>query len=278
MAACVLDRNRNVMSEIREQFESQGYYVLEGFLTQEELDTCEREIERLHRLGAEYKASGDERGKPFQLEPYAKEAEQDGLPVLRKIEQTREYSDVFKDLAQHPKLISVVRQLLGDDLLLFRSTLMLKPAHHGSAHSYHQDSAYWPMRPPSLVTVSIALTESMPENGCIKVIPKSHEWGMQEWGLIAQDTEDAISHRKDLDTSQAIEVPLKAGSALMFHSLVVHGSGPNKSANPRHTALYAYFPPSVQYISKNVGDERAFPVVSGLDGAESLTLKAELVS
>ena len=75
-----------------------------------------------------------------------------------------------------------------------------------------------------------------------------------------------------------MNVPLKAGSALMFHSLVVHGSGPNRSPDPRHTALYAYFPPTVQYVSKNASDERSFPVISGLDGRDSMTLKAEAVS
>lgn len=271
------------MSDIRHSFEEHGYYVLESFMTPDELAECEKEIERLHRVGAEFKASGDNRGKLFQLEPYAKSTEQGGLPVLRKIEQTRSFSDVFKNLAQHPKLIEGVRSLLGDDLLLFRSTLMLKPANHGSAHSFHQDSAYWPMRPPSLVTVSIALTESTSENGCIRVIPKSHEWGMQEWGAIARPSADeddqTLSNRDDLDTSNVMEVPLKAGSALMFHSLVVHGSGPNRSPHPRHTALYAYFPPTVQYISKSgKSDERTFPVISGLDGREELTLQAEVVS
>jgi phytanoyl-CoA hydroxylase len=263
------------MSDVQTQFEAHGYYVLEDFLSAEELAACGSEIERLHHLGSAFKSDGDDRVKQFQLEPYAKSDEQDGLPVLRKIEQTREFSDVFRNLAQHPKLIPVIRALLGEDLLLFRSTLMLKPANHGSAHSFHQDSAYWPMRPPSLVTVSIALTDSTPVNGCIQVIPKSHEWGMQEWGTIARESDDSLSNRPDLDTSQVIEVPLKAGSALMFNSLVVHGSGPNRSPNPRHTALYAYFPPTVRYISQSSGsDERTFPVVSGLDGRQEMTLSA----
>ena len=46
----------------------------------------------------------------------------DGLPVLRKIEQTRDFSEVFKNLAAHPKLVPVVQNLIGPDLLLFRST------------------------------------------------------------------------------------------------------------------------------------------------------------
>ena len=41
---------------------------------------------------------------------------------------------------------------------------------------------------------------------------------------------------------------LKAGDAVLFHSLTVHGSGPNTSPRPRHTALYAYFPPTVRYV------------------------------
>ena len=61
--------------------------------------------------------------------------------------------------------------MLGPDLLLFRSTLMLKPARHGSRHALHQDVAYWPLEPPTLVTVSIALSASDSENGCIQVIP-----------------------------------------------------------------------------------------------------------
>lgn len=263
------------MDEILNQFETQGYYVLENLLTAEEVSACESEIDRLHHLGAGYKEQGDARGKHFQLEPYAKSEDQDGLPVLRKIEQTREFSEVFKDLSRHPKLLTVVRKLLGEDLLLFRSTLMLKPAHHGSAHSFHQDSAYWPMRPPALVTVSIALTDSTPENGCIQVIPRSHEWGMQEWGAITQES-GVLSNRPDLDTSEVFEVPLKAGSALMFHSLVVHGSGPNRSPRPRHTALYAYFPPTVRYTSQDASaGVRTFPVVAGLEGREEMTLTAE---
>ncbi|MCZ6632806.1 MAG: phytanoyl-CoA dioxygenase family protein, partial [bacterium] len=78
------------------------------------------------------------------------------------------------------------------------------------------------------------------------------------------------------DTSKAQEVPLEAGSALMFHSLVAHGSGPNNSPHARRTALYAYFPPSVRYTpSKTQEGERTFPVIAGMNGQEEATLVAE---
>ncbi len=43
-----------------------------------------------------------------QREPFAEDETQgDKLPVLRKAENTRQYSEVFRNLAQHPKLIYV---------------------------------------------------------------------------------------------------------------------------------------------------------------------------
>lgn len=260
-------------------FEDQGYLVVEGVLSADELANCEAEIQRLHHVVVEWEKKDDPRLRNFQREPYAKDKQQgNGLPVLRKIEQTREYSGVLRKLAAHPNLVPVIQALIGQDLLLFRSTLMLKPAFHGSAHAWHQDSAYWPMEPPTLVTVSIALTDSSADNGCIQVIPKSHLWGLQEWGRITRDKDEAMTDRKDIDTSTAIPVPLKAGSALLFHSLAVHGSGPNNSPSARHTALYAYFPPTVKYIARGKDTSRTFPVIAGLNGQETLTMTAEVVA
>ena len=256
-------------------FFDQGYLVVEGVVSPEELAECEEEIRKLHVMAADLANSGDKRSGSFQREPYARDKEQDGLPVLRKIEQTRDFSNVFKKLAAHSKLVPVVQNLIGPDLLLFRSTLMLKPAFHGSSHGFHQDSAYWPMEPPALVTVSIALTDADSENGCIQVIPESHKWGMQKWGDIARPQDAKLTDRKNLDISQAIEVPLKAGTALLFHSLCVHGSGPNDSPRPRNTALYAYFPPTVRYMARGKDSSRTFPVISGLEGRKEVTMVAE---
>ena len=262
-------------------FEKEGYLVVENLLSTEEIATCQAEIHRLHQFaaGQEFdteKERADIARQHVQREPFAEDETQgDRLPVLRKAENTRQYSDVFRDLAQHPKLIAVVQELIGPDLLLFRSTLMFKPAFHGSSHGLHQDSAYWPMEPPNLVTVSIALNDATPKNGCFKVIPKSHLWGMQSWGHIARQQDAALTDRKEV-AEQQMDVPLSAGSALFFHSLMVHGSGPNSTPHPRNTALYAYFSPQVRYVPQGGKPaEKTFPVVAGLGGRTELTLVAQ---
>jgi len=270
------------LKERKAFFENEGYLVVENLLSAAEVEACQAEIHRLHQFVAGQETDSEQERaeiarRHVQHEPFAKDETQgDNLPVLRKAENTRQYSEVFRDLAQHPKLISVVQELIGtDDLLLFRSTLMFKPAFHGSSHGLHQDSAYWPMEPPSLVTVSIALNNATVENGCFKVIPRSHLWGMQSWGHIARQQGAELTDRADV-AEQQMDVPLSAGSALFFHSLMVHGSGPNATPHPRNTALYAYFSPQVRYVPKDgKPGEKTFPVVAGLGGKTELTLVAQ---
>ena len=270
------------LKERKAFFEKEGYLVVENLLSAAEVEACQTEIHRLHQFAAGQESDVEkERAeiarRHVQHEPFAKDETQgDNLPVLRKAENTRQYSEVFRDLAEHPKLIRVVQELIGtDDLLLFRSTLMFKPAFHGSSHGLHQDSAYWPMDPPSLVTVSIALNNATVENGCFKVIPRSHLWGMQSWGHIARQQGAELTDRQEV-AKQQMDVPLSAGSALFFHSLMVHGSGPNATPNPRNTALYAYFSPQVRYVPKDgKPSEKTFPVVAGLGGKTELTLVAQ---
>ena len=256
-------------------FQQQGYLIVPDLLSRGEVAECQREVQRLHQLAADLEASQDPLSNHFQREPFSQAPNHNGLPVLRKIENTRALSPCFTELAAHPRLVAIVQSLLGADLLLFRSTLMLKPAFHGSAHALHQDSAYWPMEPPALVTASIALDDATPANGCIKVIPGSHHWGLQEWGHIAQQQEAPLTNRDDIDRSRQIDVPLAAGSAVLFHSLMVHGSGPNQTDRPRNTALYAYFSPHVRYVpGANGPQSKSFPVIAGLNGATEHVLVA----
>ena len=264
-------------------FEKEGYLIVEDILSPAEVEECQSEIQRLHEFAAGQESEtekdrADIARRHVQREPFAKDETQGNeLPVLRKAENTRQYSEVFRNLAQHPNLVAVLQNLLGEDLLLFRSTLMFKPALHGSSHGLHQDSAYWPMEPPRLVTVSIALNDATPENGCFKVVPRSHEWGIQQWGGIARQQDAELTDREEV-AKQQMDVPLSAGSALFFHSLMVHGSGPNTTLHPRNTALYAYFSPEVSYVTKDGKGERAFPVISGLGGKDEMTFIAQKAS
>jgi ectoine hydroxylase-related dioxygenase (phytanoyl-CoA dioxygenase family) len=144
MAMLLLPADDQSAVEQKEFFDTHGFVVVRGCLSAAEVEECAAAVTELHE-----RAAAGESGS-FQYEPFARGAlTEDRLPVLRKIERTDDLSPVFHRLARHPKIVATWQNVIGDEnLLLFRSTLMLKPAHHGSAHALHQDAA---VRRPSLL-------------------------------------------------------------------------------------------------------------------------------
>ena len=49
----------------------------------------------------------------------------------------------------------------------------------------------------------------------LKVVPRSHLWGVQEWGGIARKQDAELTDRKEV-AEQQMDVPLSAGSALFL--------------------------------------------------------------
>ncbi|MEL6873822.1 MAG: phytanoyl-CoA dioxygenase family protein, partial [Pseudomonadota bacterium] len=80
----------------------------------------------------------------------------------------------FLDLAHDPEIVRAVSQLIGDDVILWGCHIFCKPGGSGFETPWHQDGHYWPIRPLATCTVWIALDRSDRENGCLKVIPRSH--------------------------------------------------------------------------------------------------------
>ena len=256
----------------KDLFDKNGFFVEKNLFNENEIIKWRREINRLHEAADILRKSRTFEDSDFQIEPFLEKSKVKS-PILRKIENTQNHSKLFFQLARHESLVSIIKDLLGPDLLLFRSTLMLKPALHGSEHAFHQDGSYWPMDPPNLVTVSIAIDESTVENGCIKVIPESHLSELKNWGNIAKPPDSKSIGPKKANLPNQIEVPLLPGSALFFHSKLIHGSGPNKSNHSRNTALYAYFNPQVRYVpQKGMPHSISFPVIAGLGGAKKFEM------
>jgi phytanoyl-CoA hydroxylase len=221
-------------AEQKAQYERDGYLVFERLFEQEEID---RLLNRLDDLVTGRVARPE--GIHMQVEPVVQRGEADARSpqnALRKVEGLVEHDPVFYAFATAPRLLDRIADLVGPDIKLFRDALMMKPAHHGSAKPYHQDSAYWSIDPPDLVSCWTALDGATLENGCMRVIPGSHRWGVQEHRHLAdyQVDEDA------LDRSGEVAVPLAAGGCLLFHSLLLHATSPNNSPQPRRAMINSY--------------------------------------
>jgi hypothetical protein len=152
-----------------------------------------------------------------------------------------------------------VAQLLGPDVAFTHTQFITKlpesaPVDAGpgpddrSAASWiplHQDDGYGQLDPPLDVTVWTALTDTDEENGCLVIVPGSHHEG-----LVGHSSTAANVALLEAPTSAAaIPVPLRAGEAVAFTGLTLHGSGPNRSSHPRIGMHARYCHPTVRMVT-----------------------------
>ena len=98
--------------------------------------------------------------------------------------------------------------------------------------------------PHELVTVWLALTDSKPENGCVRVIPGSHK-GKSYSHVETYDEKNLLARGQsidEIDDSDAVDLTLRAGQFSCHHERIVHGSAANDTADMRGRSRYFLFP------------------------------------
>lgn len=153
----------------------------------------------------------------------------------------------FLNYARIPEIVDMVEQVLGSDFALWNSSFFAKPAHDGRATPWHQDGEYWPIRPVATCTAWLAIDDSTPENGCLRVIRGSHK----DRRLRAHATNPATNltlnqelSADEYDESEAVDIVLRAGQLSLHDVFLVHGSEANTSDRPRRGMTLRYMPTS----------------------------------
>jgi len=154
----------------------------------------------------------------------------------QRFDRMHQYFDWAYRIVTHETLLDVVAGILGDDILVYGTLVLAKQPHDLRYASWHQDSFYSGLHLTPSTTAWIALTPSHEGNGCMRVIPGSHKLGALEHENV---TDPNLLNRRgervkvEVDESAAIAVVLKPGEISLHESTLVHGSTPNKSAEPR---------------------------------------------
>ena len=155
------------------------------------------------------------------------------------------------DLVRHPRILDAVEDLIGPDILCWGTNFFNKEAGDLGFVSWHQDSTYWGLEPPDVVSAWFAFTDSTVENGAMKFLPGSHLWEQMahrdtfhEHNLLTRGQEIAIA----VDEKAAVDVPVRAGEMSLHHVRLTHGSAPNESADRRIALAIRYIPPHVRQL------------------------------
>ncbi len=137
-------------------------------------------------------------------------------------------------LCTHPAILDVVEKIVGPDILVHSSTLFFKRPGK-SFVSWHQDSNYWELSQPRLVSAWVALSDSTVENGCLRVQPGTHRTLLEHQEVHHEDNMLGTGNtvQGGHDESRAVDVVLRAGEMSLHHAHLLHGSNANRSAGPR---------------------------------------------
>lgn len=153
-------------------------------------------------------------------------------------------------LVSDPRLLDVAEQFIGPDIALFASHYICKPAHDGQPVLWHQDAAYWPLQPMEVVSLWLAVDDSGPDNGCLRVVPGSHRGAVH--GLRRrEDVANVLSSEVavDVDEALAVDVVVPRGGVSVHHPGIVHGSRANTSPRRRCGLTIRYIPTTTRIVS-----------------------------
>ena len=148
------------------------------------------------------------------------------------------------ELCRHPRVLDAVEAILGTDLILIMSHLIVKRAEDGLPVAWHQDNTYWhSVQGTDVSTVWLAIDDTDRTNGCMQVIPCTHE-GYPEMEKVSTGGDDLLGLTVEATSemeSAAICLEMNAGSLSMHDSFVLHGSEANTSGRRRaaYTMRYA---------------------------------------
>jgi ectoine hydroxylase-related dioxygenase (phytanoyl-CoA dioxygenase family) len=173
------------------------------------------------------------------------------------------YSEVY-DLLAHPRIVAVVKDLLGEDVIGWGSHYFCKMPRDGKRVSWHQDASYWPLTPSKTVTVWLAIDDADTENACMRFIPGSHLYGHLTWSL-SEDDESNVLNQTIADAERfgaPVDDILRAGEISIHSDLTLHGSEANDSDRRRCGLTLRYCAADVRaYMGWNAKGV----VVSGAD-------------
>ncbi|MEZ5658062.1 MAG: phytanoyl-CoA dioxygenase family protein [Burkholderiaceae bacterium] len=168
------------------------------------------------------------------------------------------------------EIIEPVRQILGDDVILWGSALFCKSSEHGRATPWHQDGRYWPIRPLATVTAWIAIDPVDTGNGCLRVIPGSHRPAELREHARNDDAGYILNQElagEDWEARSPMDIVLAPGQFSLHDVYLVHGACANTSGRRRAGLVFRYMPATAFYdrgLAREQGERLGIPGAASL--------------
>jgi phytanoyl-CoA hydroxylase len=225
----------------RRRFHEDGYLVLRGLITPDEVSDLLANFMGLHAAGP----------IPDFYEPVAmEEAEGDLLKVYPRIINPHLVNGLSRRYLLDSRFGSVAGELLGEEPLAAQSMFYFKPP-GARGQALHQDNFYLRVEPGTCVAAWLACDRVDVDNGGLEVVPGTHAMDL----FCPDQADTSISFTREFVPPppglEAVPVHLDPGDVLFFNGSLIHGSPPNTSADRfRRSFICHYVGRSAQRLSR----------------------------
>ncbi len=226
-----------------ETFRKQGFLLGPQLLSEDEVAALQEETLRVI-------ADRDDASKPQPVLCHNMNGDPEG--AVWQIVDIFRASPAFRGLVENPTIGEEIAQLTGGRTIrLWHDQIQYKPAAVGGANHWHQDSPYWPPLTPKdeQVTAWVALDDADEDNGCMRMVPGSHRWGVHIRWLEGLGDFDAMPKAFGGTPIEVRSCPVRKGQVHYHHALTWHGSGPNRSGRPRRAIALHMMTERTRYAS-----------------------------
>ncbi len=231
------------IAALADQFARDGFVIARGLFSAAEVEDIRTLFTKIHADGV-----------PGHYEP-AKV--QDGVdnpddPLYKypRVMMPHRFNESAKRYMLHPGVAAHLRAFFAMEPVATQSMFYFKPP-GARGQALHQDQFYLLVEPGTCIAAWTAIDDCDAENGGMYLVPKTHEAEVV-CPQTANRNESYTSHFVPVPKGQkAVLAEMKAGDTLFFNGRVIHGSGPNRSADRfRRSFICHYAAGDVRKISK----------------------------
>jgi hypothetical protein len=218
----------------RERYVEDGFLVVPGYVGDGWLARLRAVVAAKIEESRALTASDDQ----FDLAPNHSAAQ----PNIRRLRKAVDQHPELWAFAQDPCVVDLVADVLGPDLRFHSSKLNFKWSAGGDAVRWHQDIQAWPHTSFSVLTFGVYLEATGAAQGPLTALPGSHR------GPIFDQFDDDGRWTGALTAADVATLPIEtarelggpAGTVVLLHCRVVHGSARNDSPRMRPLLLNVY--------------------------------------
>lgn len=231
-------------------YRENGYLVLHEALDVSEIEPLKAETARISR---------NTDGAIHGIAPAPEGAsDHDAMRRVLCIHFPHKLSAIFEKTLGHPAIVEALTTVIGPNVKAMQSMLFLK-ASGKAGQAWHQDEDYIPTRDRSLTGAWIALDDATVENGCLWVLPKSHQRGLlwpQKFHFDRRFDCSRESYDFPWKDEDSVPVEVKAGSIVFFNGYLLHRSLPNRAQGGFRRSLVNHYMSAESLLPWNKPDEK----------------------